>query len=104
MVIHGHKLDIVISEKIIPLVVIVSERIVEYEIGLWGISLNLLSDLSIEVLEDVKVRVPPWLIDWLEGLEGAVSTPSLEKAFRDIETPLEVTVVDVVHLAVNPRS
>jgi len=102
MVIERYLLDIIVSEKIVPLVHVVSERVVEHEIGLRSVFLNHLSYLSVEVLENDKISVPPWLIDWLEGSEGTVVTPSLEETLSNVETPLEVGVVDVVNLITCP--
>lgn len=104
MVIYCHFFDVVIAEEIVPLVHIVPERVMENEICLRRIFLDHLSNLSIEILEDVEISVPPWLVNWLKSSKGTVVTPSLEETLGNVEGPLEVCVVSVFHLAINPWS
>ena len=102
MVVHGNELNVVIIKEVVPLVIVVSERVVEHEVRLRRVGLHHLSYLSVKVFQNNEISVPPWLIDWLEGSEGTVVTPSLEETLSNVETPLEVGVVDVVNLITCP--
>lgn len=93
MMIKDGLLDIVLSEKIVPDVLIVSERVVEYGVGLWSVSPNELSHLSVEILEWLKWSIPPWLIDWLEASKGGVVSPSDQHILAHLETELHVIKV-----------
>lgn len=96
VVVHDDVFSVPVFEEIIPDGGIISERVMEDEFGLRSIFLDLLSNLSIEVLEDVEVCEPPWLVDWFEGIESAVSTISFKEIESHVETSLDVGVVNVL--------
>lgn len=78
MMIHSNFIDIIISEEIIPHSWVIMERVMEDEVSLWCMLLDKWSNASIEVLENINIRTPPWLVNWLERTKGLVGTPSLE--------------------------
>jgi hypothetical protein len=78
MVVHGNELNVVIIKEVVPLVIVVSERVVEHEVRLRRVGLHHLSYLSVKVFQNNEISVPPWLIDWLKSLESTVASPSLE--------------------------
>lgn len=96
VMVHNDVFGVPVFEKIVPDGGVVSERVMEDKFGLRSISLNLLSDFPVEVLEDNEICKPPWLIDWFEGIECAVGTISLEEVKGHIETSLDVGVVHIL--------
>jgi len=95
VMVHDNVFRVPVLEKIIPDGAVVSEGVMEDKFGLWCISLNLLSNFSVEVLEDDEICQPPWLVDWFEGIECAMSTVSFEEVKGHVETSLDVGVVHV---------
>lgn len=95
MMVTGDLVPITILKEIVPEFSAVDEGIVVDEVGVWGVLLNKWSNTPIKVLKSVHWRVPPWLIDWLEGAKGFVAAPSLEHILRVADGPVDVGLVDV---------
>lgn len=96
MDVNGNVVHVVISEDGVPNLWVQNLSIVHNEPGIGCISLNELSGLSIEILENLNDWLILWLVDWLESVEGTVASPSLKKVLVDFEAPVDAGVVDVI--------
>ena len=94
MGIHHNVLHVIIREEIVPHVSTEDECIVEDKLQTRLLGLDHLSDVPVEVLQNGKVRVPPWLIDWLDGVESCVVTPLVEETLNGVLGPINGISVD----------
>ena len=93
MGVHDHILNIIVLEEIVPGVWIGSEGVVEDELQSWLLLSHHVSDISVEGLEVVNIGAPPWLVDWLNGVECWVVTPSVEESLDGVNSPVVVVLV-----------
>lgn len=100
VVIEDDVLMVVVGEKIIPNVGIVSKRVVEDKLGVWGVSLNKFPDLSVHVLQWLKRGIPPRLVHWLEGCERWVASVPLQQLLTVVDSSLDIVVVDICVLLI----
>lgn len=96
MGIHDNILHIIVVEEVVPDIGIKVERIVEDENKVLVVCSYDVSNISVELFKNVKVRAPPWLVNWFESIERRMTTKLLKKALDSINSPVDVVVVDVV--------
>jgi len=94
MSVHDNVLVVIVSEEIVPGVWVEVEGVMEDELDAGLLLLNHCSHVSVELLEQVKVRAPPWLVDWLNGVDSLVVAPSVEETLDGILGPVDVVLVD----------
>jgi len=75
--IHHNVLVIVIGEQIVPGVGIKVEGVVEAELDAGLLFLHHGANFSVEVLENIEVRGPPWLVNGLNGVNSLMLAPSV---------------------------
>lgn len=61
--------------------------------------MNLLPHFPIEVLDHIKIVIPPRLIDRLESSKRFVGTPFLEKIFSDLQASADIVVSDILDVS-----
>ena len=99
MSVHDDVLHIIVLEQIVPHVGIEMESVVEDELDTGLLLLDHCSHVSIEFLEDIQVGAPPWLVDWLDGIESGMVTPLGQEALNGIFSEIDVLLVDAEQTA-----
>ena len=99
MSVHDDVLHIIVLEQIVPHVGIEMESVVEDELDTGLLLLDHRSHVSIEILEDIQVRAPPWLVDWLDGVESGMVAPLGQEALNGIFSEIDVLLVDAEQAA-----
>jgi len=89
MNVNGYVVHIIISENGVPDLWVQNLSIMHNEPSIGCVSLNKLSGLSIEIMENFKNWLILWFVDWLKSIESTVASPSLKKVLMDSETPID---------------
>ena len=94
MGVHDNVLNVIVLEEIVPRVGIEVEGIVEDELQAGLLLAHHVTNISVEVLKDVQVGRPPWLVDGLNSIDCWVITPSVKETLNGVLGPVNVVVVD----------
>jgi len=94
MGVHDNVLMIIIIKEIVPEISIKVESVMEDELQARLLLLHHDLDISVEILEEINVRAPPWLVNGLDGIEGLMVTPDVEETLDGILSPYHVLEVD----------
>ena len=65
----------------------------EDESQTWLLLSHEVTDITVELLEVILIRAPPWLVNGLNGRESGVVAPSVEKSVNGVNGPVVVLLV-----------
>jgi len=94
MSVHNNIPHVVVVEHVVPVVGVEVEGVMEDELQAGLLFFHHLSDLTVEVLEHVKIGAIPWLVDGFNGSQSGVGTPGIEETLDGVLSPVEVVLVD----------
>lgn len=92
--VHDDVLVVIVSKEVVPNVWIEVESVVEDELQAGLVLMDHGSHISVEGLQHVEVRAPPWFVDGLDGVESLVFAPGVEESLDGVLGKVNVVLVD----------
>ena len=69
------------------------EGVMEDELEVRCLISHHIPHIPVECLKDIEVGAPPWLVDWLDSVDGWVAAPSVKKTLNGVLGPIDVILV-----------